>query len=277
MGLGHFYIKKQGQPEIDLTASVDCIDVLKVDYGSPQITPQYLTLAGSDGEQVQTVIFNPSIITLHVNIEADSAESFSVAMDDVYRLIMSRELIRIRDDVEPFKCAYVIPKPFDVSQADGMYDTTFDIQFDNPYGFKFSVKNSDEVVEDDELIGLGMHLPLEYPIPFKFTDSRFKVFNPSDVAIDPYVNRHQLKITISGQGSFTIQNVTNNTSLQCTHVLQGSDVFVLDGVRSYLNGKSIGLETDFGHLQLEQGDNEIAITGLNNPNVTFSFPFIYLR
>ncbi|MGV0167599.1 phage tail domain-containing protein [Furfurilactobacillus sp. WILCCON 0119] len=276
MGLGHLFIQKRGQPEIDLAASVSSIDVLKIDYGSPQLTPQYLTLPGSDGEQIQTVNFNPSTVTAHLNLEEGSAEGFSVAMDDVYRLLMSRELIRIRDGVEPFKCAYVIPKPFDVSQADGMYDTAFDVQFDNPYGFRFSLKNSDDIFSQDELIGLGMHLPLR-EVPFNFLSNNFNVYNPSDVAIDPYINRHQVKITVKGSGAFTLTNTTNNTSIQCKHVLTNTDTFVLDGVRSYLNGNSIGSETDFGHLQLEQGNNQIAITGLNNPNVTFSFPFIYLR
>ena len=271
---GHLYIKPQNGDEFDLTQVIPEVSMLSLTNSSPQITPTYLKLAGSDGERIQNVAFDANTVTANVLVRAQNAAEFKLIAGSIYRLLMGRETVRLRDDIEPNKCSYVIPKPFEITPAEGSHENVLAIPFDNPTGFRYSLAPSDQLDSTTDGLGFGMNLP-DTDTPYTFTTSNFNVYNPSDIAIDPYINHHLLKITVQGTGSFTLTNTTNGTSIQVTHSLVTGDTFVLDGVRSYLNGNADGLETDFGHIQLEKGNNEIAITGLSNPNITFSFPFIY--
>ncbi|WP_375378389.1 hypothetical protein [Weissella confusa] len=81
-------------------------------------------------------------------------------------------------------------------------------------------------------------------------------------------------ITVKGSGAFTLTNQTNGTSIKLNQAMGSGDTFVLNGVIPTLNG-STDADTDFGHIELERGDNDIRLSGLSSANVTFSFPFLY--
>lgn len=43
-----------------------------------------------------------------------------------------------------------------------------------------------------------------------------------------------------------------------------------------INSNPYSKDTNFGHIQLDKGANDIAITGADGSDITFSFPFVYI-
>ncbi|GAB6091793.1 phage tail domain-containing protein [Furfurilactobacillus curtus] len=273
---GKLYIKKQDEPEFEINDVLSSVKMLGIDNSAPQITPSYLESAGSDGQLLQNVTYNTSTVTVHLFARAIDIQDLKLTAARVYSLISSRTPIRIRDDIEPGKVAYVVAEPFEIQPLNHTNDSTIDIQFDNVSGMWYSLVNSDEIANSPDALQIGLQLPEQLP-SYHFNENEFNIFNPSDLNIDPYRQRHTLKITIKGAGQFELENKTNGTSFKCTHSMTNTDEFVLDGVHAFLNGQLDSLETDYGHIVLNKGNNDIVITGLNNVDVTFSFPFIYLQ
>lgn len=273
---GKFFIKKQGEPEFEIHDKLSSVRVLGMDNSAPQITPSYLKSAGSDGQLLQNVTYNTSTVTLHLFARGLDIHDFKLTAAKVYSLLSSRTPIRIRDSISPGKVAYAVVKPFEVQPLNHTDDATIDVQFDNVSGMWYSLVNSDEFATSPDALQIGLELPEQLPV-YHFNSSEFTVFNPSDVNIDPYRQRHSLKITVKGSGTFEMKNQTNGTSFKCTHSMNSGDKFVLDGVHAFLNGQLDSLETDYGHIVLNKGNNDIVITGLNNADITFSFPFVYLQ
>ncbi|MDT3394504.1 MAG: phage tail family protein, partial [Bacillota bacterium] len=141
-----------------------------------------------------------------------------------------------------------------------------------------SLVKSDELqfIYDEELSQIGMNLPNGEDLHYRFKQTRFKVYNPSDVVVDPYWQKHELDIIIKGQGTPTITNLTNGYGVVMNRALTANDILIWNGVRPLLNGTTCERATNHGHIQLEKGWNDISVTGLSNIDITFSFPFMYL-
>ena len=163
--------------------------------------------------------------------------------------------------------------PTNITPIQASSQGTVDLVFTNPSGLAQSLVRSDKLPDDLSSLGFGMNLPAK-PLSYVGTSNQFNIYNPSDVAIDPYVNHHDLVITVKGSGAFTLTNQTNGTSIKLNKAMTTSDTFVLNGVVPTLNG-STDVDTDCGHIELERGDNDIRLSGLSSANVTFSFPFLY--
>lgn len=163
--------------------------------------------------------------------------------------------------------------PTDITPIQASSQGMVDLVFTNPSGMAQSLVRSDKLPDDLSSLGFGMNLPAR-PLSYVGTSNQFNIYNPSDVAIDPYVNHHDLVITVKGSGAFTLTNQTNGTSIKLNKAMGSGDTFVLNGVVPTLNGLT-DVDTDFGHIELERGDNNIRLSGLSNANVTFSFPFLY--
>jgi hypothetical protein len=121
-----------------------------------------------------------------------------------------------------------------------------------------------------------MNLPSE-DLTYTHSESNFKIFNASDILIDPYYQSHDLILKINFEGkSLTITNKTTNTSWSYTKPAKKTDNIVLDGIITTLNGEPASVNTDYGNLTLATGWNDISVTGATDFTVTFSFPFIYI-
>ncbi|MCF2624544.1 phage tail family protein, partial [Ligilactobacillus salivarius] len=56
----------------------------------------------------------------------------------------------------------------------------------------------------------------------------------------------------------------------------GSETILLDGISTTVNGNPATVNTDYGHIVLNTGWNDIVVSGTNSNDITFSFPFIYI-
>ena len=73
-----------------------------------------------------------------------------------------------------------------------------------------------------------------------------------------------------------ITNKTNGSSYTYNNSSNGNEQIILDGISTTLNGNPASANTDYGTVTLETGWNDIDVSGADNVDITFSFPFIYL-
>ncbi|WP_419154091.1 phage tail domain-containing protein [Weissella viridescens] len=263
------YIKKRNQAEYTLSSVMSQgFKVLTVNISGPQITPSYEMPAGSDGSRLTNISFGQSVITVECLIRGRRKSEFRLIRDEFYRQFYGREAIQIRSSLEPGKAFYGVPKSVELVPEKGYAGLAFNLQFDVLKGYRHTPFKSDELVDNISKIQFGMNLDIDKLPNYTFKTNSFTVFNPSDVAIDPYIHRHDLKWTIKGKstGEIKVKNMTNGTSFSIKKPLNGT--FTLDGII----GSS---DTDFGHVVLDKGNNVIQVTGLNETNIVVSFPFLY--
>ena len=73
-----------------------------------------------------------------------------------------------------------------------------------------------------------------------------------------------------------MSNSTNGSEWSYQKGANSSDTIILDGISTTLNGNAASANTDYGNIILEPGKNNINVSGANNVDITFSFPFIYI-
>lgn len=273
-------IKIGDSDEVDVSDAVNGLEFLG-DTESPAFTNNYMSDTTSDGSIFSYAAFNKNIINAKFSFNFSTWTHYKLILHDIYKLFMSKELIRIRTDTEPAVVKFVRSMPFEIAPvAAGAHDATFTIPFENPSGYKYSLVNSDvlKTYSTGVWANYGQNLPYNEDTQYTFTkQNNFRIYNASDIAIDPYFQHHKLSIIIKHKGTgFTISNETNNTSYTYFGTMNNSDTLVLQGLSTYKNGVIDSNNSDYGYLKLETGWNDIRVTGATDATITFSFPFIYI-
>lgn len=272
------YIKPEDADEFEISEVVSGLEFLGDDE-NPAPVNTYQQLIGLDGERDVSQTYDKNVINAKFWLHFGDWYDYKLAKHDVFRMLSPRKLLRIRTDAEPAIVKYVRVAPFEIAPVvDGAHDALFTVPFDNPSGYKYSLARSDNLYTfDAELWQIGMNLPNSGDLNYHFTATKFRVYNASDVAIDPYWQRHDLKIICQFSGnSLKLTNTTNSTEWEYQRSATKSDIIIKDGITTTLNGNPASGNTDFGDIILEPGWNEISVTGTTDVDITFSFPFIYL-
>lgn len=257
---------------------MDGLHFLELRVTSPQTKANLQSNDFQDGSrQLGPVLYGARTVAADFYFEAIDLDDFELATQEIWRRLYSRNLIELRWSRMPGIKMLVIAKPFETTRLN-WGDMKFTVEFDLPAGYRQSLVKSDQLqfIYDEELSQIGMNLPNGEDLQYRFKQTRFKVYNPSDIVIDPYWQRHDLDLIIKGQGTPTITNLTNNYGVTLKQALTANDTLVWHGVHPLLDGKSCERASNHGHLQLEKGWNDFSVTGLANIDITFSFPFLYL-
>lgn len=264
--------------EFDVAAQVPGLRYLG-DDATQAVTNQLTQVGAVDGAIYQYKTFNNYQIPANFYLQFHNWQDYKLAKHEIIKLFATRETVRIRTDVESSIVRFVEPTIPTIapSEATSHY-SLFTETFDNPSGYRYSIFRSDA---DWQLFNtsdqLGMNIPDGEKLNYHFNTTHFKVYNASDIAVDPYQQHHDLQIAFTFSGdSFKMTNKTNQTEYAYTKASNGSEKILLNGITTTLNGKPASANTDFGHIVLDKDWNDIEITGADNVDVTFSFPFIYL-
>lgn len=273
-------IKVGENDEVDVSKVIKGLDFMGDDE-NPTITNAYQTDTGRDGGVFQSAIYGQSIVNANFMLTFDNYLDYKLAKAQIFRLFFNKQLMRIRTDSEPAIVKYVRAANFEVAPFEqGSYNAVFTIPFENPTGYKYSLLRSD-ALENKELNDdwqFGMHLLTGKKPQYHFINQdNIVVHNPSDIEIDPYYQRHDLKLIIKFTGDkLRLENKTNGSEWQYNKASDSSHTIILDGINTTLDGQPASSNTDFGNLVLEKGNNSITVTGATASDITFSFPFIYL-
>lgn len=274
------YLQIGNQDEIEVGDITNNLRFLGDDY-NPTITNSYQENTGQDGSDFNIATFNKSVITARFWLHFTTWNDYKMAKSEIYNTLMTKDLIRYRTDVEPAKVKYVRVTTFQIQPTeDYAHDCLFSIAFDNPSGCSYSLYPSNQLYKySAESWQYGMNLPVPTnKLNYNFVDeTNIYVYN-AGIDIDPYMQKHDLKIIMKryGNQSFGLVNNTTDTSWNYHGSLGLNDTLILDGINTYKNGITDNLNSDYGYLMLAHGWNNISITGVKDLDVTFSFPFIYL-
>lgn len=272
-------IKVGENDEVDVSQVIKGLDFMGDDE-NPTITNTYQTDSGRDGGVFQSAVYGQSIVNAKFFLTYNNYTDYKLVKAQIFRLFFNKQLMRIRTDNEPAIVKYVRAANFELTPIEGTVNATFTIAFENPSGYKFSLLRSDALdgTELSDEWQFGMHLLARNQPQYHFVNqTSLVVYNPSDIAIDPYYQRHDLKIIVKFTGkNIKLENTTNSSEWQYNAASDGKHTIVLDGINTTLDGQPASSITDFGNLVLEKGNNSIAVTGATASDITFSFPFIYL-
>nr|DAT97904.1 MAG TPA: distal tail protein [Caudoviricetes sp.] len=274
MKTDEFYIKHEDGPEISLSDITPHLYLLKVE-DNPSIANVYQNNVMQDGETWNYTTYQPTTVSCTFALWFSTWQDYLLAKHDIMKTFMQKGLLRIRTDLDSHIVRYVRTVPFTISpNEDGAHWANFTVSFENPSGMKYSLLRSNQINQDSSW-GYGQNLETK-GLQYHFSNqTNIQVFNASDIAVDPYLQKHDLKITIKNvSGNLTIQNKTNNSSWQYKENLVANDVILIDGIYTYKNSNYDSMNTDYGYLKLNKGYNEIILS--QEADIEFSFPFIYL-
>ncbi|QPI45957.1 phage tail domain-containing protein [Weissella paramesenteroides] len=265
----------KGQDEFDITERLPDVVYLGGD-STPTFTNNYQDDVTQDGSQFTGTTFGKLIFTANFLLHSHNFYDQKLLRHEIYQLFGDRELVRFRTDIDLEKVMYGRPTSFDIKFVnDGSDDSLFSIQFEIPSGYKYSFKRSDETDIDELSFGMNFQTT-DVPVYTQYLE-RFRIFNPSDIAIDPYYQRHDLILKIKFTGDYyQISNQTNGTSYKYNDKINEGDQLILNGLATTLNGTPASQNSDFGYIKLEKGWNDITVSGATSHETTFSFPFIYI-
>lgn len=277
------YIKLKigSSDEFSLTDKIGGLRYLGQDTASssPQFTNTYQDLSGVDGSFFVAQSFAKRSIAEKFWLHFNSYQDFILAKQELYHIFGTRQPVRVRTDTYPLIVYYGYVTAFDIAPlANGSHDANFSITFDVPDGYRYSLYASDELADahKDDGWEFGMNLPENVLPAYKVSGNSFRIYNASDIAVDPYYQKHTLKITMSYSGSsMTLTNTTNGTSWSYKQSTNGKQL-VLDGLNAYLDSTNANANSDYGSIRLEPGWNDFTVDGAGGFNATFSFPFIYI-
>jgi hypothetical protein len=247
---------------------------------APVITNSYNEFAGADGSEFNYAVFSKSTVNVNFRLLVDDFYELKLVKHDIYKMFMTKQLIRIRTSAEPAKVKFVRAGNFDITpQSKGAMGIVFTIPFENPSGLKYSLANSDVLKEyGQNAWQYGENLPNGKDLQYQFVNqTKFSVYNASDIPVDPYFQRHELKIIIKHNGgAFGVQNETTGDLYRFNGSMNSNDTLMIDGINSYLNGDLADNQTNYGYISFATGWNYFKIISATDLDITFSFPFIYL-
>lgn len=254
-------------------------------------TVNYRKIAIQDGQRLLSSSYDQRdfTATFFTDESIDEPDTL-LGFDALQRFLVSRKPYWICFANWPQRMYYVVAKfGTPVFYADRGWSV--ELTFTDVIGLSRSISTSLDY--KNRVIGFGNNEPLDkdtYTFNVNTSPYEFKVNNISDVKIDPERRGHEFIMTCDGtsKGKMKITNKTTGDELnrlgmtttgQDNKTVQGkSDFkgkFVLNGVRTTLDGKSDTLQNDQGVITLDKGINEFQIENFTG-KVTFDFPFWWL-
>lgn len=278
-----FKMKVGNGDEFDITDKIPDLKYLGVDdaSSSPQFTNNYQDLSGKDGSFFVSQTLAKRTFNERFVLFTRNWEEYQLAKHEIYKLFGQRKLIRVRTDINSAKVYFGYVNAFDISPIQsGANYANLTIPFDLPKPYRYSLYRSDSPYTFKQAgWQFGMNIPSRDVLNYHFTTNSFKVYNASDIKVDPYFQKHDLKMIIKFNGSsLKVHNKTTDTTWTYNESSDGSHTIIWDGqlLSTYLDGNQVNEKTDFGYLSLATEWNDIECTGANSVDITFSFPFIYL-
>lgn len=270
------YVKIDDQKEVASTYITDHLTFLGLTE-APSILNNYRDDTELDGQLWNYSRYGQTTITAKFLLQFYDRRDFKMSKHEIYRMFAQKGIYRIRTGVEPDIVRYCRASSFEIkSEFEDVNYCTFEIPFENPSGMRFSKLHTDEM-KDEDFLDMNMNIDGNTPSYHLRGKNKFTIYNDSDIVIDPVTQHHDLKIIMKHNGGkFTLRNETTNTSWTYNKSLAGSDTLILQGRKVEKNNNFDSINTDYGYITLAPGPNQFIVTGADDLDITFSFPFMYL-
>lgn len=268
-------IKKHGGNEYDIETIVDGLTFLEL-VNQPVINHNYTEIATVDGARYDYSTVGKSTITVSLLLKFKDQTDLEIKRSKLYGNLYA-EPLQLRDTTQPRKIMVDVRlNAFNAEPQTTDDSVVFQLTFDNPSGFKRSDFESQNWQPSLYTDGMNLNKGENYYYQVR-DNATFKIYNPSDVAIDP-LKKHELKIVFKHTGvKFTLTNQTNGTTFTLNESGDKIQTYTLDGVNLFKGTNLDNINTDFGYISLEKGWNTFNVTNALNWEITFEFPFLYLN
>lgn len=248
----------------------------------PALTNNYVSDRMQDGAKFSYAKYNLTNITANFYLKFTDWYSFRLAKHDFNSYFGRKGIYRIRTDTHKGIVRYVrVAALPDIEPAETeAHYALFSLVFENPQGLGKSLLTSNRLYTySEEGWQLGMNLPNGVDLKYHYQNvSRFKIYNASDIDIDPYLQGHQLSVNYKFVGDrLTLRNKSTNTVYTLNYTSNGDDEILIDGIVTYINSSLATDKTNYGFFKLAAKSwNDFEVSEGELKEITFDFPFLYL-
>lgn len=232
---------------------------------------------GTDGVLMGPTTFGPFNLILNFSFVGTDINDYELLLQKLRSLLFQRDPYFIWHSMMPGKKYAVYCEENAIERKTPTFGV-FSIKFSVFKGYSESLKETDQfsLSSGDWQFEGGMLA--DEDIKYKHNTTSFKIYNGSTDTINPLL-RHKFKliINIDAPKGFKITNKTTGDVFEYKKSVKSNQNLTINGLHPFINNKRVGIDTNWQWLTLDEGFNDIEITGENIGNVQtqWVFPFIY--
>lgn len=262
---------------MSLTETIPGLQFVEWEIPSVSTSNDDLEISGRDGVIPGAINFAPFSLVLHFYYEGNDMEDLNLFSQTMKSIVHNREPYYIaHSDMPDYK--YAVNKAEIEWEVINHGDSTFSVTFNCYKGYAESLYSTDDYNLMSNFWQYESGLISDTDIKYIHTTNNFKIYNASSDKINPLLD-HNLDIymTVVAPNGFKMKNKTNKTEFGYLGEMKKEGTILLNKTYPYVKKKRIGKDTDKGYLILDEGINEISITGdgLEVKEIKFDFNFIY--
>lgn len=262
---------------INVTDEVDNFIFLDAKPEFPKTTDEAVQVKGVDGELAGVTTFAPFPILIRCGFDGYDFDDVNLLEQKLRRLFFKRvPYYIICSDFPGMKFAVKNPdiNPTYLNYSAALFEMTFSVY----KGYSESLKDTSEFSLSDETWQFEAGV-LSEEIKYKNNKKVFDIYNGSSDTINPLL-RHKLNINIriTAPYGFKLKNIDTGDVFEYKKPLKHKTTINIIGVHPYINGKRVGINTNYEYLTLRPGHNRMVIDGRDvtiSPKTEFIFNYIY--
>ncbi|MDW4078351.1 phage tail family protein [Staphylococcus saprophyticus] len=264
----------------DKTISLTDFDnFMYLDYveNDVQINTNTTEINGVDGVLTGASTFAPFELELRFMFSGVDIHDYHLFKHKLRQIIYQREPYYVWHSDMPGKKYAVLPNATeieDIYSRNGEISITFSVF----KGYSESLKDTDKFSLSSGDWQFEGGLLSDDEIKYKHDTTSFKIYNGSSDTINPLLrHRFKLIVNIDAPKGFKITNKTTNDTFEYKKAIKSNQTLTINGVHPFINNNRVGIDTNWQWLTLNEGFNDIEITGENISEVStqWIFPFIY--
>lgn len=249
--------------------------LIEFDPDSPNYDHRYEDVDGIDGVIDVGTTMKQRTLNARFNMIARDMYDVALLRNEIFKLFHSKEAFYIIDNREPGKRWLVKVHPYTIRTL-RYFKSSVDLQFTSASPYAESIGTTlDLMTFDSNLWQIGQGLIAE-DLKYTHETTSFRVFNASDIEIDP--RKVPLVIRIRGAtNGLTILNRTTGDTFKLNIPTVSGDTVELNRVRVFKNGNTVFTSTNRKVIRLAPGWNDFIVSGISGAfQIEFDFRFYYL-
>lgn len=242
-----------------------------------QINSNTTEINGVDGVLIGASTFAPFELELRFMFSGIDIHDYHLFKHKLRQIIYQREPYYVWHSDMPGKKYAVLPNATeieDIYSRNGEISITFSVF----KGYSESLKETDQFSLSSGDWQFEGGLLADDNIKYKHNTTSFKIYNGSSDVINPLLrHRFKLIVNIDAPKGFKVNNKTTGDTFEYKKAIKSNQTLTINGVHPFINNNRVGIDTNWQWLTLDEGFNDIEITGENISKVKtqWIFPFIY--
>ena len=232
---------------------------------------------GTDGVLMGPTTFGPFNLVLNFSFKGLDTKDLKLYKQKIRNILYQREPYYVWHSDAPGKKYAVYCDSNDNENLTNSF-ATFKVTFVVFKGYSESLKDTTQFSLSSGEWQFEAGVLSDNEIKYKHTTTSFKIYNGSTDAINPTLGYEMLiKINADAPNGFKLTNHTTGDVFEYKKAIKKNSQLIIDGVHPLINNKRVGVDTNWGWINLDKGFNDIEITGKNlgSTTVEFIFNFVY--